>query len=186
MQIIDNKTFLEQIAPAGLTLDTRHSEPRTLNFQNNLGISLPLPDNTRERAKAIFAALDLLADTPTYVYRRTGVWNFCQRQDRNVRDTLDRAVDSIFRLSGIADGLAATLLFQPTEADLLYALIYMNSVAAMSVADDLFLVPAHASFILYFDHDKQIILNCRDQSTHDRITNLFRATWDRLHLPTSF
>jgi hypothetical protein len=44
-----------------------------------------------------------------------------------------------------------------------------NSLAACSVSDDLFLVPEGQGFVVYFDHDGQLILDCKDREVHDGV-----------------
>jgi hypothetical protein len=185
MNIIPNETFLQHAESHGLRPDPRYSEPRTLNFQNDLSFAIPMPQDVRLRSNAIYAALALIDDPKgMFAWQRGGVWTFSTRQNKNVRETLDRAVASIFANAGVANPTTATLKIDASEKDTLYGLIYMNSVTACCVRDDIFVIPESCDFILYFDHDEQIIVNFRTIEIQNRIIEQFTAELRTLKVPT--
>jgi hypothetical protein len=188
MDVILGSPFLMQIAAHGLRLDDRYEEPRCLSYQNNLWIGIPMPAEVVPRAKAISAALEFIdPHLSVCLWPRGGVWRYGPAaRPASVRRNLEEAVAAVFRAFGIVEGTQGALRFAPDEKDKLFALVLTNSLAAATVRDDIFVVPDDPQFVLYFDHDGQIILEFRDEPARDQITSRLRSRFAELHLPVDW
>lgn len=185
MRIVDNASFLDHVGKQGVGLDTRYSEPRELGYQNDLWFSVPMSGRVLQRKQMISATLTLFSDeTPVWVWRRGGVWRLKTPEDRpGPRVDADRAAYRVFAMAGIHDEQEVTLYLDPHEKDVLYAILFMNSLAAGSVWQDLFVVPEDQGLVLSFDHHEDIAVRCRDQATYDLAAKGLAAAMKRSGLP---
>jgi hypothetical protein len=116
MHVIDNDTFLSLAAKQGIALDSRYAEPRTLGFQNDFKLAVPMPTDVRRRHIALSLALGLFADeVPFWVWRRGGVWWFGDGSPANL------AIQAVFSVAGVKTGIAGTLQSDGGEKGLLFA-----------------------------------------------------------------
>jgi hypothetical protein len=132
MYLIDNDTFLSQAAKQGVVLDIRYTEPRTLGYQNDLWLAVPMPSDVRQRQIVLSVTLGLFADEmPVWVWRRGGSWWLGDRYpaDQALRH-IYQAMRTVFSVAGVEDGVKGTLRSDGNEKGLLFTLILMNSLTA--------------------------------------------------------
>jgi hypothetical protein len=83
-------------------------------------------------------------------------------------------------LAGAKNDATGALRSEGGETGLLFALMFVNSLTAMCVWHDLFVVPDGCGLVIWFDHDGQIILHCRDQQAYDAIGKPFLAKFEEV------
>ena len=166
MTILTEPEFLTRAASHGVVPDRRYAEPRCLVYE-------PCRGDRRfwQRPRGADEVRPFLA----HVLAGLDGWAFCDLWPRGGRwfnpDPPHSRLDenrALVRYGGpVPDGFRGALRFPPAESGHLLNLIDDRSRTAWNVADDLFVVPDHATQFLHLDHHGVIHVRCADAERMD-------------------
>lgn len=167
MRTLTESAFLNWADGAGLEFDPRYPHSAVLRFR-------PDPDQDRFwevppepecRPYFVLSFLELMGDwQQCHAWRHLGRWPKTPEPSR-VNDMVEL---QIFEGLGVPLGSADVVTFDRSELYALVTLIFVTTIFGWSVAEDLYIIPDHARYILQTDHHNVIHVSFRDATDVDR------------------
>ena len=167
MEAVDEVAFLSWSASRGVTPDGRYNPPRCLVFQHDRSESRfwerpPRPGDSRAFFGHLLAGLEPWR--VCYLWPRGGRWS----NPHPARNRLEEDRDLGLYGVSVRDGFRGALACRAGQAEHLLDLIEDRSRSALCVYDDLFVLPDHATQILYWDHHEVVHVECADAAEMER------------------
>jgi hypothetical protein len=150
MKTLTESAFLAWAERSGLCLDPRYPHSAVLSFAHPHSSRFwEVPPEPECRPYFILSFLELMGDWQhCYAWRHLGSWAASAEPSR-----INDLVELRIRMGlGLADGTADVVSFARAELDSLLTLMFSTTIFGWSVADDLYVVPDRARYILQTDH----------------------------------
>jgi hypothetical protein len=167
MKTLSEQEFLRRVEQSGIGVDPRYPQSAVLRFRPESGDARfwCIPPDPERRPYFIGSLLELMGDWQScYAWRHLGSW-----PDSVDRRRLSDVVElRILKGLGLPLGTADVVEFVRDELDTLVTLIFSTTVFGVSVGEDLYVVPNHASYILKTDHHDVIHIDFRLTEEVDR------------------
>ena len=166
MKTLTEAAFLEWADGAGLCLDPRYPQSAVLVFrpdphQNRFW---EIPPEPERRPFFILALLELMGEwQECYAWRHLGSWPESADPLR-INDAVEWR---ILKGLGLPLGTADVVKFERAELDKLVTLMFSTTIFGWSVAEDLYIVPDHARYIVQTDHHSVIHVSFRRSADVD-------------------
>ena len=166
MQTLTEAEFLTWAGGAGLCLDPAYPESAVLTFRPDARQDRfwELPAEPELRPYFLLSLLELMGHwNACYVWRHLGRWPE-SADPRRINDVVEWHI-----LEGLGLPLATddVLRFERAEAGKLVTLMFSTTVFGWTVADDLYIVPDHARYIVKTDHHNVVHVSFRTRDDLD-------------------
>jgi hypothetical protein len=173
MRIVQNPEFLAWAAHRGIYLDSRYDPPQTLVFPNGImtHLAIDLPLKIHGWRATVAALFNLLPQTPLWLYKRGGTWDFLSFGDDHngtKYTSLRHGYNAVLQTIGVPKGEFA-IQFSESEHALVLSILVLQLLTAEGVRDDLFVVPESAEFCIWCDHHDMLILVCKNAEVENRL-----------------
>jgi hypothetical protein len=166
MHLISEDDFWRRVTALGIELDSRYPGAEALAFEAHTQFArFWVLDLYSYNWPALIAGLLETIDSWTegLLWPRGGGW-LITRQDAPP-DV--RTLDATLRAFGISNGVRGAALFQRQEQDLLSAVMFIQTVFAEQLHDDLYFIPDHGRQFIHTDHHGVIHLQCSTAKSID-------------------
>jgi len=167
MKTLSESAFLEWAEGKGLGLDPRYPHSAVLTFRQDSCESRfwEVPVEPEVRPYFVLPFLELMGEwQECCAWRHLGSWPRFADASR-INDVVElRILEGL----GIPLGTADVLKFERSELDRLVTLMFATTIFGWSVAEDLFVVPDHARYVLQTDHHNVLHVTFRDPADVDR------------------
>jgi hypothetical protein len=166
MKTLTESAFLAWADSAGLGFDPRYPHSAVLKFQADSGQGRfwEVPPEPECRPYFVLAFLELLGGWQhCHVWRHLGRWPDAAEPSR-INDVVEL---NILKGLGLPLGTADVVTFDRSELDALVTLMFVTTIFGWSVAEDLYIVPDHARYVLQTDHHNVIHVAFRNPADVD-------------------
>ena len=164
MRTLTETAFLAWADAAGLCLDPQYPRSAVLVFRPNSEQNSrfwEVPAEPESRPHFVLSLLALMGDwQECYAWRHLGRWPESADPSR-INDVIEHR---ILAGLGLPLGTADVVAFERGDLDRLVTLMFSTTIFGCSVAEDLYVIPDHARYILQTDHHNVIHVSFRNSA----------------------
>ncbi len=187
MKTHTERQFVKWAISHNMGLDEAYPDSAVLTFtpDPDLARFWEIPPEPERRSYFLWLMLELMVDWKTcFVWRHLGSWP-SPADPQRVNDQVEFCIlDGL----GLPMGTTDIIEFNQSESDRLVTLLFSTTVFGWSVAEDLYVVPDHAHYIMKTDHHDVVHVSFRDEASLQKfVTGMQEEDFvlpDRLPDPT--